>query len=584
MTVPLTAPWLDELNAEQRAAATTVEGPVLIVAGPGTGKTKTLTARIAYLIAAGYARPDQILALTFTKKAADEMQARVAALLHKSAVGAGLSQPQVSTFHALCNTILGGGLTFIDDAQRMRIVRALAKPAAYKRMTAREVGLLISRHKNQAEQDPVLKKLADAYDAALSEQGVADFDDLLVRTKQLLARDEAARTKLQQRYCYVLVDEFQDTNMLQYDILRLLLGHENIAAIGDPNQSIYGFRGASGGIFEQFQADYPAGAAITLHTNYRSAPAVVAVGNAVFSEGAQFQLRAHRKAADAVRAVEVLHEYAEADWVVNTIHAAIGGGDFLHAVSDGHRHAEYTLKDFAILYRNRAAATAVYKAMAASGLPYQIVGDGSPYELPAIQKLIAVLRAYAAEAQPAGDSGLRAVEVQAIRTMIGEESSPQHIALRAAQVLDLAAPEVDQFIGTLVRFATPAAAVRYIDTIAEQGFYDPAADAVTLLTIHASKGLEFPYVFLIGAEEGTLPYTAANTAEEQRLFYVAVTRARDALDVLYARRRGGERTMLSPFVHAIPATILPRIVDPHLTDDQRRAVKRAVKRSQQSLF
>jgi superfamily I DNA/RNA helicase len=580
--------WLDDLNAEQRLAATATDGPVLIVAGPGTGKTKTLTARIAYLIAAGHARPEQILALTFTKKAAEEMQARVRALLGEGAQ----PLPQISTFHALCHKVLsglGGELAFVTEAERLRIIKTLTRPAVYKRHTVREIGLLISRYKNQAEQDTDVHKMVIAYDAALAEQQRVDFDDLLVRTKQLLQSDEPARQALQARYTYILVDEFQDTNMLQYELLRLLLGHTNVFVIGDPNQSIYGFRGASGTIFDQFRADYPALTAVTLHVNYRSAPAIVATGNAVFAQGPQLQ--AHRTRNGKAIAVEVLNEFSEANWIINTIHAAVGGGDFMHAVSDNQRDDEYTLRDFAILYRNRAAASAVYKAIAASGLPYQVVGDGSPYDAPDVQKIIAVLRAFADTTQPdilgraAPDSLLRGVDIQAVQSLIGaEDRAPSVIAAKASTVLGLASPELQHFNGTLVRFQTAGEATRYIDVIAEQDFYDPSADAITLLTIHASKGLEFPYVFLVGAEEGLLPYTSADVNEERRLFYVAVTRARDMLAVLHTRRRGSEVAALSSFAQSIPPSVLARYIDPQLQSDQRRAHKRAVKRSQQSLF
>jgi superfamily I DNA/RNA helicase len=573
---------LDGLNTAQRAAVTAGDGAVLIVAGPGTGKTKTLTARIAYLVASGQALPEQILALTFTKKAAEEMQTRVQKLLAPQQKN--VAVPRVSTFHALCHEILGGELSFATESDRSGIIKGLTKPAAYKRATTRELGLLISRYKNQAEDDPALQTMTAAYNDALAALGVADFDDLLVRTKRLLQDDMAMRVTLQQRYTHILVDEFQDTNMLQYDLLRLLLSHENIVVIGDPNQSIYGFRGASGGIFDQFRADYPAHTAIMLGINYRSAPEVVAVGNAVFADSQQ--LTAHRTSAGTARAIEVLNEYSEANWVTDTIHRAVGGGDFLHAVSDNDRAEEYTLKDFAVLYRNRWAAAALQKAIAGSGLPYQVVGDGSPYDLPQVQRLVAVLRGLVAEDQQAPD-GFTVAEWHALQMLLQQkgDTKPATLAEKACVALGFEiVPALSHFIGTLVRFQTVAQAIKHIDAIAGQGFYDPSADAITLLTIHASKGLEFPYVFLIGAEEGILPGDRADELEEQRLFYVAATRARDNLGILHARYRGGEQAMASRFIQALPHNILPRSVDPQLIADQRRAQKRAAKRSQQSLF
>ncbi len=568
---------IDDLNEAQHAAVTAGDGPLLIVAGPGTGKTKTLTMRIAYLVTTGRVQPEQVLALTFTKKAAEEMQSRIQALLGKT----GRSTPQISTFHALCNTLLGGDLMFVSEAERLRIIRALPRPAALKGVAVRELALCISRYKNQADNDPVLATITAAYNEALARQGIADFDDLLVRARQLLETDAATRQAVQDKYRYVLVDEFQDTNMLQYQLLRLLLGDANVYVIGDPNQSIYGFRGASGGIFDQFRADYPDHTAITLEVNYRSAPQIVAAGNAIFPHSPQ--LHAHRQASGTAQAVEVLNEYSEANWVIDTIHREVGGGDFMRVVSDNQRADERTLRDFAVLYRNRSAAQTFQKALAHSGLPYQVVGEGSPYDQPYVQQLVAVLRAVACNVAP---DDIEANVWRVLRERVAKAGvrKPEAIAGEAAAALGIDTPEARHFIGTLVRFDTPAAAVAYIDAIAAQDFYDPAADAVTLLTIHASKGLEFPYIFLLAAEEDILPYRAANIDEERRLFYVAATRARDSLHIVHARRRSGELATRSRFVQELPEQAVPRVTDPQLATDQRRAVKRAAKRSQQSLF
>lgn len=571
--------WVGELNQQQRRAVETGDGPVLIVAGPGTGKTKTLTARIAYLLATGAARPDEILALTFTKKAAEEMRERVQALTPAGA------QAAISTFHALCFTLLGGDLTFVDDARRTSIIASLPKPQTLKGVATRELGLLISRTKNMATDDPHIRQLTTAYDAELAAQGVVDFDDLLVKVRDLLEQDEAARSRLQQQYRYILVDEFQDTNMLQYALLQLLRGTNNVFVIGDPNQSIYGFRGASSSIFEQFKQDFASHAAITLTTNYRSTPDIVRVANNVFA--GSVPLEAHGNRQGQVRAVQVLNEYSEAKWVTSAINREIGGGDMLAAVSDDDRATHRTLKDFAIVYRSRSAAIAMQKTIEESGLPYQVVGEGSPYEQPAVQAIIALLQAVSNGEAVALD-GFSASEVKAIQTLVSSEpdASPSRLASRLAEILGVVESRgVQQCIGTLVRFATVPEATAYFDHIAETGFYDPDADVITLLTIHASKGLEFPYVFLIGAEEGILPHDHADPAEERRLFYVAVTRAREALDITYTASRGGRPAEASRFIRELhKLSVLPFTTDPNLQADRARSQKRALKRSQQSLF
>ncbi|MBX6334361.1 ATP-dependent helicase [Candidatus Saccharibacteria bacterium] len=569
--------WLRELNAHQQRAVEAADGPVVIVAGPGTGKTKTLTARIAYLIESGRAKPEQILALTFTRKAAEEMKSRVAAFVS--------GESTITTFHGLCYELLGDEMPFASEAQRLQIIKSLPRPKGLKHLSVRELALAISRAKNQPElEDVQLAKVVRVYNKALAGQGLRDFDDLLVSTYNLLKRDEAARKAVQARYTYVLVDEFQDTNLLQYEILKLLLPNNSIFVIGDPNQSIYGFRGASGTIFDRFRQDFPDRTEITLTTNYRSVPAVVRLSNALFEEAPD--LTAHSQTAGMVRAVEVLNEYSEARWVLDEIHRAIGGGDFLRVVSDDEAAQHRRLSDFAVLYRSRPATTTFQKLLDESGLPYQVVGDGSPYDQPEIQAIIALMRT-AVTKEPLDLEGYTSAEQRYLRDALDrvDEALPSALVQKIIDILGIEpSREIQQFMSVLVRFKTVSSAVAYFDDIAEHGFYDPNADAITLLTIHASKGLEFPYVFLIGAEEGILPSSRGDEAEEKRLFYVAATRARERLEITHARNRGGESSEPSRFIRQLPVDVLTRHTDPGIADQLRRIAKRAAKNSQTSLF
>ncbi len=573
---------MQDLNEQQQAAVHCTDGSLCIIAGPGTGKTKTLTARIAHLVQAGLASPEQVLALTFTKKAAEEMRARAHIMLGKHSAA-----PHISTFHALCAEILGGTPEFISEPARLHIIKKIPKPAAYKGVSARELALRISRYKNLAEDDAALHKITLQYDEALADQGLMDFDDLLTRARDQLQQDPAKRAALHAQYTYVMVDEFQDTNLLQYELLKLLLGNDNIAVIGDPNQSIYGFRGASGSIFEQFITDFPRAQRITLTANYRSTPEIVRVGNAVFGDGPQLVSQAPY--AGRVRAVQVLNEYSEANWVLARIQQAVGGSDFLHAVSDD-EPAAASFKDFAVLYRNRAAAQTFQKVLADSGLPYQVVGDGSPYDHPQVQVLLALLRAHVSGEQLPHE-GYSAAEWQTILDMIraDDAAGPQQFADRAIDTLGFErTADMRQFVNSLVQYSDAAAAVQHFDAIAGQQFYDPDADAITLLTIHASKGLEFPQVFLLAAEaeNGTNVVRPGHVdpAEERRLFYVAVTRARQQLDIMHTKYRRGQAVQPSHFITEMTDAVLPKITDPNLAADQRRAHLRAAKRSQQSLF
>jgi DNA helicase II / ATP-dependent DNA helicase PcrA len=532
------------LNQGQRRAVEATDGPLVIIAGPGTGKTKTLTARILYLLESGKAEPGEVLALTFTKKAAQEMVERV-----------GVKGPTICTFHALCHQLLGGEVTFVEEAERLAIIKALPRPAGLKGLSVRELGLLVSRAKNLADDTPAVATLTAAYSSELEHRGLLDFDDLLLKTRELLQAEPAKRPA----YRYILVDEFQDTNRLQYELLQLLRSNDNLFVIGDPNQSIYAFRGASGSIFEQFVHDFPTAARITLTVNYRSAKAVVALSNHLFADTPQ--LEAYSDSPGQVRAIEVLNEYSEANWIVSEIEQAIGGADMLQASAG---EARRSLRDFAILYRSRRVATVVQKSIADSGLPYQVVGEGSPYERPDVQQVIAMLRA-SDEHSP---------------LKLAPADAAQHLADQAG----LDSREVHQFASTLVRFSSVPEALEHIDAIADQHFYDPSAEVITLLTIHAAKGLEFSHVFIVGAEEGILPHAKANEAEEKRLFYVAITRAKDQLDIMHCTKRGGESATVSHFVSTLPNTALTRLRDPGLEGDKRRAQKRHAKRAQTSLF
>lgn len=571
------------LNTQQQEAVEAGEGPVAVIAGPGTGKTKTLTERIMYLIDSGKATSTAILALTFTKKAAEEMRERVSSIVADRQPA--VSLPKITTFHALCNELLGDERPFVNDTQRLQIIKSLARPKELKGLSVRELGLLISRAKNSTSiEDANMAKAVRAYNKALTEQNMRDFDDLLFDTYTLLLNDEKARHAAQERFMYILVDEFQDTNRLQYELLKLLSGHDNLFVIGDPNQSIYGFRGASGAVFRQFKADFPTVKRITLTANYRSASAIVRLSNALFPKATP--LVAQNTFSGQVRAVQVLNEYGEANWVLAEIQRAIGGGDFLQAVSDDVRSIHRRLSDFAVLYRSRPAALTFQKLLAESGLPYQVVGDGSPYEQPQVQAILALLRS-AVTGESIKIEGFGSAEQRLLEAELAKAHSalPSVLVERIIKILGIETNrDMQQFAGALVRFKDLPSAVNYFDTIAEHGFYDATADAITLLTIHASKGLEFPYVFLIGAEEGILPSGRGDEAEERRLFYVAVTRARENLEIIYAKNRGGEKTEQSRFIQGLPEDVLQRYIDPGIDDQLRRIAKRAAKNSQTKLF
>lgn len=579
------------LNAEQLQVVHASPGPLCVIAGPGTGKTKTLVARLQYLIQECSEAPAGILALTFTNKAAREMQSRYAATQ-----GPAQGRPLITTFHGLAHSLLplAHEKMLINSLDRDAIITQLRKEKILKGASARDIGLAISRFKNQTDppDDQALRMLVERYDTELATRNAYDYDDLLRTLHAALLDNE--QQKQTARFRHILVDEFQDTNALQYAVLQLLQV-KNTMVIGDPLQSIYGFRGAYGEVFERFRADHPDVRTITLRTNYRSTPQVVRLTNAIFPEAPQ--LHAHRKSGDPIQVIATLHEFGEAEWIVQEIERHIGGSTLLQGSTHHTAKDQRGLGDFAVLYRTHAIARHVIQRLEQSGLPYQVAGEDSPLARPPIATIIQALR-YVSKAVdtpllPGYDAAQAKVLLDPLFDELADTSVPQVIE-RTIAVLALETEKTKvalrQFVGTAVRFENTSLEVyvRHLQAVAEQAYYDPAAEAVTLLTIHASKGLEFPCVFMLAVEEGSLPYYAegksSDIAEEKRLFYVATTRARDALYMLHTHTRQRQPKELSSFVRALPQNIVGLQTDPAIARQLKTIRRREQKRSQSTLF
>ncbi len=565
-------------NSQQQKAICAPLGPVAIIAGPGTGKTKTLVERICYLQKNG-AQPKSILALTFTKKAAEEMSER---LKNRGANGL-----RVATFHSLCFDLLkekqGAIPQFISEPERLVLLKNLPKPSALSGVSRRELSLLVSRAKNLAKESPEIRRLTDAYNAKLAEQNLCDFDDLLLQTHNLLKADAAWQNKIRQRFAHILVDEFQDTNLLQYQLLHLLNGSNSLFVIGDPQQSIYGFRGASGDIFGKFAQDFKQATQITLDINYRSCSNIVTIANSIYPQLPK--LTAHNQEPGKAVITEVLNEFSEAAWVIKRIQQAIGGSDLLNAISDDSTSQHRSLRDFAVLYRSRSAARVLHKSFAESGIPMQIIGDGSPYDEPNVQTIVQLLAKIADESRQISINNMSHQQTFTFSKQFDPSTRPFNLAEQLISAFGFEPDDnLSQLLSVLVQFTSVKEATAYFDKIATNSFYDPRAEAVTLLTIHAAKGLEFPHVILIGAENGILPSKRGDIEEERRLFYVAVTRAKQQLDILHAQKRNGQPAELSSFAAAIDPYNLPHQIDASLTKDKLRAKKRQIKRAQTTLF
>ena len=613
--------FLDKLNPQQKKAVTAENGPVLVVAGPGSGKTRVLTQRIAYLIAVEGVRPWQILAVTFTNKAAKEMQERVKRLLPDQAI----EGIMLGTFHSICARILRreaehlpieSNFVIFDSDDQERIVKSVIKEFNLNDKLYRpaSVHAAISRAKNEliradnyptaTYKDEVVKRVYAEYQKRLVASNAVDFDDILVYTARLLEELPSVRDKYAQRFRHVLVDEFQDTNIAQYTLLKFLASHhKNLFCVGDPDQSIYKFRGADYRNVLRFEQDFPDAQTILLEQNYRSRQTILDAAMGVINKARnrkQKQLFTDRGTGDKIFFYEAPDDYAEAAFVVDSIAQLVAS-------------RQYEPGDCAIMYRTNAMSRLLEEAFLQARLPYRLVGAQRFYGRREVKDLIAYLRLVH---NPADEASLDRIINVPTRGIGDKTLTTLHMIARQNNLqpgivlIDLArgadSPYWSAFTGRAAlalsdvggmlanwRIAAQALTIpelferivsdinykEYVDDNSEEGtdrwdnvlelkrlaeeyatrtlddFLENIAlvsdqdtltegNVPTLLTLHAAKGLEFGVVFLVGLDDGILPHSRSfdepeQMEEERRLFYVGITRAKDKLYLIRSIQRGG---------------------------------------------
>ncbi|TMJ18086.1 MAG: DNA helicase II [Alphaproteobacteria bacterium] len=630
------APYLAGLNPPQREAVLTTEGPVLVLAGAGTGKTAALTARLAHLVYTRRAWPSELLAVTFTNKAAREMRERVGRLIGQAVEG----MPWLGTFHSIGARMLRrhaelvglqSNFTILDTDDQLRLLKQLIAAADVdeKRWPARLLAGLIDRWKNKGWTPDQVDageaegyangkgaKLYAAYQARLRDLNACDFGDLLLHMLVILKTHRDVLEHYQQRFKYILVDEYQDTNQSQYLWLRLLAQERrNICCVGDDDQSIYSWRGAEVSNILRFEKDFPGAKIIRLEQNYRSTPNILAAASGLIAQNSGRlgkELWTELDEGDKVQVIGVWDGPEEARRV----------GDELETI----QRRGQRLDDCAILVRAQFQTREFEDRFIAIGLPYRIVGGFRFYERAEIRDALAYLRVIA---QPADDlaferivnvpkRGLGDKAIAKLHTLARAEGIP--LSLAAARILDtdeltgaarrslgnlvgdfarwrskldeLPHPELARLVldesgytamlqadrsaesaGRLENLAELARAMEEYETLGAflehvslvmDNDADREADKVTIMTIHAAKGLEFDTVFLAGWEEGVFPSQRAldeggnaSLEEERRLAYVAITRARRKCFIIHAanRRIYGQWTSSIPsrFVNELPA-------------------------------
>jgi DNA helicase II / ATP-dependent DNA helicase PcrA len=532
---------LEHLDDHQRAAAEIVEGPLLIMAGPGSGKTRTLTHRIAHLVAECGVRGENCLAITFTRRAAAEMHERLAQLAPASA-----NAIAIHTFHSLALAILREHADAAGLAQGFRIageaerIAALAETMNVSAVRAQRLLRAISlAQRSGGAASPDVAEAVTAYRRALNSRNWLDFDDLIRLAVQTLATDPVLANHYRARFRFVSVDEFQDVDEPQYRLLTLIAPRRaNICVIGDRNQAIYGFRGADSSCFTRFQQDYSP-AVVALERNYRSSGTIVTAAAQIIAPDDHALAAVVRGMHERITIHASSTERAEAEFVVATTERIVGGHTFFSIDSGRGRgdRTDLSFADIAVLYRTEAQAAALVEALARSGIPFKTSTHAPLSDQPAARALLADID----DAQPLREQiDAAAARLQAQGNDAAIEAARRHLAALAETWGD----DRD----------------RFRDAVALAGqadVWDPRADRVSLLTLHAAKGLEFAVVFIVGMEDGLLPLhwgelDEATLAEERRLFYVGMTRAKDRLILSRAlkRHRGGRvrEYAASPFL------------------------------------
>lgn len=604
------------LNPEQRKAVEHENGPALVISGPGSGKTRVLSHRIANLIENKGIPPENILSVTFTNKAAGEMRSRVDQLL---STDPGLTNPRtgqvvykipwLGTFHSICSKILrrearslglSPGFTIYDESDTNSAIRQALKRLNLpsNKISPSAVGSIISNAKNELLDAKLFAPYAAGYfqqqaakvffeyEKILEENGALDFDDLILKTVKLFNEEKAIREKYQKQFQQILIDEYQDTNLAQYTLSKILSEkHQNIFVVGDMAQAIYSFRGANFRNILNFEKDYPQAKVYNLSQNYRSTKVIInAAKNLIEHNQTHIALNLWTDNTDGekVQVCETRDETDEADFIVEEIVRL-------------HQNLNYHLTDFAVLYRTNAQSRPLEEAFLRVGIPYTIIGGTRFYERKEIKDVLSYLRLLQNPRDSVSNERIEkigkrkrlAYVVWLEKTL---DTEPEFITRQnTLEILDKVLAETryldDLNDGTeegLARMEN----VKELRSVAEEfpslpeflenvsliqqetlpngkkvNEEDSNRERVILMTLHAAKGLEFPVVFMVGLEEGLFPHSRSllertELEEERRLCYVGVTRAKDILYLTFCRRRlyfgSRQANMPSRFLAEIP--------------------------------
>ncbi len=546
---------LADLNPEQTRAVESTAGAMVIQAGPGTGKTRTLTAKIAYLVSKKDVDPGSILALTFTNKAAKQLEQRIDKYMPQKTKAAVLA----ATFHSFCLRLLkyykGFHADIADDSIRISLIRqALGKDI--KRGMVNKTDQLICQCKQNLlfpddglkevvtnDESDSFKKIYSAYLILCKEQNVVDFEDLIFMTVKMLTDDEKILSSVKKTYHYIFIDEYQDLNFGQYELAKLISQDNHIVVIGDPDQSIYGFRGSDNKYFKWFTHDFPGCEKIILTKNYRSTQTILEASFQMISKSLEneekFKVFSDMGSTKKLIIKETTTEYAEAVAIGKMIEKLVGGTSFFSmdaGKTDLDEQKEYSFADFAILCRTSRQCKIFINMFEKEGIPFQAADKKKLFEIEGIKQLINFCRNMAQNAEVPEE--LKGCDIEVLLKFLCEKEDLNKI-IKGNDKAEQAFENLLSIAGLhndLNSFLNALALNQNTDTL------EFNVEKVSLMTMHAAKGLEFPVVFVAGCEQGLVPFAKDgknidDLEEERRLFYVAMTRAMDILCLTYAKKR-----------------------------------------------
>ncbi len=595
----------EQLNPQQLQAVSSDQSCV-VIAGPGTGKTHTLIAKLKYLLKDKKIPPQQIMALTFTKKAAEELKSRLnESLSLKTSEKGG---PFIGTIHAWCYQFLkqhhpdwqDHPKEIISEAEQKRIIKEFKPKGEKVKDILDKISLLKQTNDSPIDGDhrQQLKTIIDQYQHYLKTHHLVDFDDLLLETLDFLQNPPALD------YQYILVDEFQDLNQLQFQIIiRLLkISHAKIFVVGDPYQSIYGFRGASPQFFNQLKSLYKP-QTVNLTTNYRSTQNILDLSDRLFSDSRV--LRAVHDLPSETRLLNTTDHLTEAYWISKQIQQLTGAGDFsIHHEVNISDH-DYGFRDIAILYRTHSLSESLEKQLAKDTIPYQVIGEKTLLEYSEIEQIVRILELIN---QPELEDDrwlLRPQEYQLITDLKSDDQATLHtwidllIMELSLESSSAKKDRLDRLKIIALQYGNQPASDTLSDFLLQLKMlqtpdeYQPEVNKVTLSTMHAAKGLEFGVVFIIGLEEGLLPYHKSlddeqQLEEERRLLYVGITRAKQQLYLTLTRKRAIHNqiqpSQSSRFLQSLTSPLLHVMEDQLAQKYQKQKAARRKKKQQMQLF